>query len=80
MEDNQPITLGSGQVVDLEPGEKMVPVETAMQSDDYVATMEMYLSLIAAGVGLSYEELLGKYNSSFSASKATINSSENTEG
>ena len=76
MEDNQPITLGSGQVVDLEPGEKMVPVETAMQSDDYVATMEMYLSLIAAGVGLSYEELLGKYNSSFSASKATINSSE----
>ncbi|MGN0907163.1 MAG: hypothetical protein ACI4NM_08445, partial [Bullifex sp.] len=39
-------------------------------------TMEMYLSLISAAVGLSYEELLGKYNSSFSASKATINSSE----
>ncbi|MGN0906749.1 MAG: phage portal protein, partial [Bullifex sp.] len=37
--DSEPVTLGSGQVVELEPGEKMKTVETAMQSDDFATTM-----------------------------------------
>lgn len=77
-ESKEAVILNSGNVVELEPGEKMKAIETALQSNDFSTALESLLSLVAANAGLSYEELLGKYNSSYSASRATINDSEKT--
>ena len=38
----------------------------------------MELSLVASNAGISYEELVGMFSSSYSASRATINESEKT--
>ena len=69
-------TLGYGAVIEGNAGEDFVPIESKMNSDDFSTSMKTLLEIIAASAGLSYEELLNSYNSSFSASRATINSSE----
>lgn len=70
------IRLEPGLVVELEDGQHMKAVETALNSTDFAQAIKTNLELIGAAVGLPYEELLGSYNSSFSASRATINDSE----
>lgn len=69
-------TLGGGAVIEGNPGEKFNAIESKMNADDFATSMKTLLSIIAASAGLSYEELLSSYDSSFSASRATINSSE----
>jgi lambda family phage portal protein len=68
--------LGPGVVVELEDGETLHSIETALNSTDFSQTIRTNLEIIGSAVGIPYEELLGSYNSSFSASRATINDSE----
>ena len=77
-EAREPIILQPGNVIELENGEKMKAVETALQSSDFIETLKMELSLVASNAGISYEELVGMFSSSYSASRATINESEKT--
>nr|DAI52507.1 MAG TPA: portal protein [Caudoviricetes sp.] len=68
--------LGYGSIIEGNPGEKFVPVESNTNADDFATSLKSLLEIIAASAGLSYEEMLNSYNASFSASRATINSSE----
>lgn len=68
--------LGYGSIIEGNPGEKFVSVESNTNADDFATSLKSLLEIIAASAGLSYEEMLNSYNSSFSASRATINSSE----
>lgn len=75
-EDTPLFELGSGIVVQLDDGEHIKSVETALNAMDFSQTIRTNLEIIGSAVGLPYEELLGSYNASFSASRATINDSE----
>lgn len=69
------VSLGSGNILALNPGEKMDTVESKVPAADYEKYNETELSHIAAGVGgggIAYEMLLQKYNNNYSASRATI--------
>lgn len=68
--------LGSGAIIEGNPGEKMVPIETKLNAEEFSKALEIILKLICAACGLSYEELLCEFKSSYSASRATINESE----
>lgn len=68
--------LGSGAIIEGNPGEKMVPIETKLNAEEFSKATETILKLICAACGMSYEELLCEFKSSYSASRATINESE----
>lgn len=76
-DDNAPdYELGYGSIIEGNPGEKFTSIESNTNADDFATSLKALLEIIAASAGLSYEEMLSSYNSSFSASRATINSSE----
>ena len=71
------ISLGPGNVIEGEPGEKFVSVQSQPQASDFEAYAKTILTLLAPAVGgMSYEMLVNSYNASFSASKATIGACE----
>lgn len=69
------ISLGSGNIIQLNPGEKWEQAESKVPATDYDKFVESELTHIASGVGnggLAYEMVLQKYNDNYSASRATI--------
>lgn len=69
------VALGSGNVIQLNPGEKFDMAESKVPATDYAKFVETELSHIAAGVGdggVAYEMILQKYSNNYSASRATI--------
>ena len=69
------IRLGSGNIVQLNPGEKFDMAESKVPATDFDKFVESELTHIASGVGgggLAYEMVLQKYNDNYSASRATI--------
>ena len=65
-------SLGTGNIIELNPGEKFEMAESKVPASDYKQYMEAELPQITAGVGLAYEMALQKYNNNYSASRATI--------
>ena len=71
------IALGAGNIIEGNPGEKFVSVESQPQASDFETYMKSILTLVAPAVGgMSYEMLVNSYNASFSASRATIGACE----
>lgn len=70
------VKLGSGNIIALNPGEKMNMVESKVPATAYAEYMKTELTSIGGAVTLPYEMLMQSYNSSFSASKATIAGAE----
>lgn len=67
------VTLGAGNIIEGNPGEKFNAVESQPQASDFETYMKSILTLIAPAVGgMSYEMLVNSYNASYSASRATI--------
>lgn len=69
------IALGSGNILQLNPGEKWDMAESKAPATDFAEFVESELTHIAAGVGnggLAYEMVVQKYNDNYSASRATI--------
>ena len=69
------VSLGTGNIIQLNPGEKFDMAESKVPATDYEKFVETELSHIAAGVGnggLAYEMVLQKYSNNYSASRATI--------
>ena len=69
------ISLGSGNIIQLNPGEKWDMAESKVPATDFEKFVESELTHIASGVGnggLAYEMVLQKYNDNYSASRATI--------
>ena len=76
MVDSGSITLGSGNLRQLEEGEKVETSESKLAGADYSAYMKTKLDLICSGAGCPREATLGQYESSFSAARGTIGSAE----
>lgn len=70
--DEKDVALGTGNIVELNPGEKIQTVEASVQGQSFEAFQKSVLSQIGAAVGVPYEIMLDSFNSSFSASKGTI--------
>lgn len=81
--DEEPVTagavndvqLGTGNIIQLAPGEKFDMAESKVPATDYAKFVETELSHITAGVGdggIAYEMVLQKYSDNYSASRATI--------
>jgi Bacteriophage capsid protein len=70
------LVLAPGVVVEGNPGESVEMLESKTPSSDFANTLKSFIELAVAPTGLSYETLLGSYNASFSASRATINGCE----
>lgn len=70
------INLGAGNVVPLNPKEHAVLVQRQAQGEDYSKYLTANIEIIAGACGLSAETVLNRYNASFSASRATIASTE----
>ena len=69
------VALGTGNIIELNPGEHLDMMESKVPATDYEKFVETELSHISAGVGnggLAYEMVLQKYNNNYSASRATI--------
>lgn len=70
------LTLGTGNVLQLQPGEKMSTIESQLQAGDYSQFEKTLLSDIGGAIGVPYEMLLQQYNSSYSAARGTITGAE----
>lgn len=69
------IQLGTGNIIQLAPGEKFEMAESKVPATDFGQFVESELSHITAGTGnggIAYEMVLQKYNNNYSASRATI--------
>ena len=66
------VKMGSGNIIQLNPGEKFDMAESKVPAADYKQYMDTELPQITAGVGLAYEMGLQRYNDNYSASRATI--------
>ena len=69
------VSLGTGNIIELNPGEKFDMAESKVPATDYAKFVETELAHIAAGCGyggLAYEMVLQKYSNNYSASRATI--------
>ena len=66
------IALGTGNIIQLNPGEKFDMAESKVPAADYKQYMDTELPQITAAVGLACEMALQKYNNNYSASRATI--------
>ena len=69
------VSLGTGNIIQLNPGEKFDMAESKVPATDYSKFVETELSHISAGVGgggVAYEMVLQKYSNNYSASRATI--------
>jgi lambda family phage portal protein len=68
--------LGAGNVISLDEGEHANPVQRQALGDDFNAYMKATIGLIASSLGMSYEVAMSTYDASFSASRASINSTD----
>ena len=66
------IKLGTGNIIELNPGEKFDMAESKVPAADYKQYLDIELPQITAGVGLACEMALQRYNNNYSASRATI--------
>lgn len=69
------VTLGTGNIISLNPGEKFEMAESKVPATDYEKFINTELSHIAAGAGMggvASEMVLQKYSDNYSASRATI--------
>ena len=74
--DNE-VSLGPGNIVEGNPGEKFVSVQSQPQASDFETYTRTILTIMAPAIGgMSYEMLVNSYNASFSASRATIGACE----
>lgn len=71
-EEDREITLFPGNVIQLQPGESTETVQPTQSSHTYTELEKTILSSIGGAIGVPYEMLLKQYNSSYSASRATI--------
>lgn len=70
------VTLGTGNIIALNPGEKMKMLESQLPATAYAEFIKAELTQIGGAVSLPYEMLMESYNASFSASRATIAGAE----
>ena len=70
------IDMGSGYVIELNPGEDVVMAERHTDGDDYDQYLKANIGMIASALGMSYEVAMNSFNASFSASRAGLNSAE----
>lgn len=70
------ISLGAGNIIALNDGEKMNIVESKTPIASYDGFMKTMLLHIGSEFGVPYEMLVQEYNKSFSASKATVSTAE----
>lgn len=76
-EEERKIDLGPGVIIDGERGEEAQILQAATQSADFAQMVKTLLENISSACyGLPYEVLLSSFNSSFSASRASINIAE----
>ena len=75
-EDTVGISLASGNVVDLAPGEKLEMAESKTAATGIKEYIDMQLDLIGAAVGVPREALLASFQSSYSASKGSLSVAE----
>lgn len=66
------ISLGTGNILQLNPGEKFDMAESKVPASDYKQYMDTELPQITAGVGVAYEMAMQRYSNNYSASRATI--------
>ncbi len=76
--DTSEVQLGAGNVVALNPGESIDMLESKAPMSSYKEFVELELSQIGGAVSVPYEMMTQRYNSSFSASRATIVGAEKT--
>lgn len=77
-QDTSDVQLGAGNVVALNPGESIDMLESKAPMSSYKEFVELELSQIGGAVSVPYEMMTQRYNSSFSASRATIVGAEKT--
>ena len=69
------VSMGGGNIIQLNPGEKWEMAESKAPSADFAKFVETELAHICSGVGdggIAYEMVLQKYSDNYSASRATI--------
>lgn len=74
--DERKVELGSGYVVELEPGEHVNLVQRQAQGDDFDSYGKAVIGLMASSIGMSYEVAMNEFQASFSASRASISGAE----
>lgn len=72
--DKDDYVLGAGNILTLQPGEKAESIQPSQASLDFAQLHKTILSSIGGAIGVPYEMLLKQYGSSYSASRATIQS------
>jgi len=72
------VVLGAGNVVALNPGDKMNMMESKTPMSSYKEFVELELAQIGGAVSVPYEMMTQRYNSNFSSSRATITGAEKT--
>lgn len=71
-DEREPIGLSPGGFVELKANENIVLPESKSPTAGFKEFMEMQLKLIGMGSGIPYESLLKTFNSSYSASQASL--------
>ena len=74
--EDESISLGTGNIIALAPGEEMNMVESKVPATDYNQYVRSELQHIGGAVGLPYEMMVQTYSSNYSASRATIAGAE----
>lgn len=74
--DDAAVSLGYGNVIQLEDGESATTVESKTQGSDYKTFIESRLDVIGGALGVPTEMAMGRFGSSFSAARGTIGTSE----
>lgn len=75
-EDEESFALGYGNILQLEPGQKAQTIESAIDGGDFKAFIDSMLDLLGGACSIPREMALGSFNSSFSAARGTIGTSE----
>ena len=75
-QDPKKYDMGSGLVVELDPGQHANLAQRQAQGEDYQAYLQANIGLIASACGLSYETVMNSFNASYSASRAGISVAE----
>lgn len=70
------VALGTGNIIELNEGEDIKTIESAVAGVDFDSFIKSNLQSIGSAVNLPYEMLMQSYNASFSASRATIAGAE----
>jgi lambda family phage portal protein len=66
------IAMGAGVIAELKPGEKITFADPTKINSNYEVFVNLIIKLIAARIGIPFEELILVYNKSYSAARAAV--------